>query len=522
MSSLGERVAALGQATTAATGRVDAELTAAAADVVRRAGERIAFSGDHTVVALAGATGSGKSSLFNAITGTQLAEVAVRRPTTSRAMGVAWGNELPHDLLDWLDIPRRHLIASGPGEFSSLVLLDLPDHDSTEASHRLAVDRLVTFVDALIWVVDPEKYADAALHERYLAPLAPYAEVMMVVLNQSDRLSPEDLDRCLTDLRRLLDAQGLRATPLMTASALRGTGVPELRDLLARTAATKRASVRRLATDVNVLGRRLSDALGPRRAPRVNQRASDALVDSLGEAGGVPVVVDAARKAWVKRGTAATTWPLVGWLGRLRPDPLKRLGLERGEAARTSLPRPGAVSQARLDRSLRVVAEAASSGLPQGWADAVAAAARSRTATLPDSLDAAIAGTDLRVQTGSWWWTACTVLQWLLLLAVLGGLGWLFANPVLALIGLPPLPVVLWYQVPAPFWLLGGGLVGGVLLAVLGRAFVGLGANSKARAAGRSLRAAVAGVAETEVLEPVRAELERYQTAVTAVRTALG
>jgi GTP-binding protein EngB required for normal cell division len=364
VSTLGERIAALGEAATAAEGRVDADITTAAAEVVRRAGERVAFSGDHTVVALAGATGSGKSSLFNAITGTQLAEATVRRPTTSRAMGVAWGSEMPHDLLDWLDIPRRHLIASGPGEFSSLVLLDLPDHDSTEASHQLAVDRLVRVVDSLIWVVDPEKYADAALHERYLAPLAPYAEVMMVVLNQSDRLSPEDLDCCVTDLRRLLDAEGLRATPLMTASALRGVGVPELRELLARTAATKRASVRRIAADVAVVGRRLSDALGPRRTPRLNQRATDTLVDSLGEAAGVPVVVDAARKAWVKRGTAATTWPLVGWLGRLRADPLKRLGLERGEAARTSLPRPGAVARARLDRSLRVVAEAATAGRP--------------------------------------------------------------------------------------------------------------------------------------------------------------
>jgi GTP-binding protein EngB required for normal cell division len=521
VSTLGERIAALGEAATAAEGRVDADITTAAAEVVRRAGERVAFSGDHTVVALAGATGSGKSSLFNAITGTQLAEATVRRPTTSRAMGVAWGSEMPHDLLDWLDIPRRHLIASGPGEFSSLVLLDLPDHDSTEASHQLAVDRLVRVVDSLIWVVDPEKYADAALHERYLAPLAPYAEVMMVVLNQSDRLSPEDLDCCVTDLRRLLDAEGLRATPLMTASALRGVGVPELRELLARTAATKRASVRRIAADVAVVGRRLSDALGPRRTPRLNQRATDTLVDSLGEAAGVPVVVDAARKAWVKRGTAATTWPLVGWLGRLRADPLKRLGLERGEAARTSLPRPGAVARARLDRSLRVVPEAASAGLPQGWADALAAAARSRTPTLPDSLDAAVAGTDLRVEGGSWWWTAFRVLQWLLLLALVVGLGWLFANPLLGLAGLPPAPAVLWGSVPAQFWLLGGGLLGGVLLAVLGRAFVGLGANAKARSAGRSLRSAVAGVAETEVLEPVRDELERYRTAVDAVRTAL-
>ena len=37
----------------------------------------------------------------------------------------------------------------------------------------MEVDRLVQLVDMLIWVVDPQKYADAALHDRYLIPLAP-------------------------------------------------------------------------------------------------------------------------------------------------------------------------------------------------------------------------------------------------------------------------------------------------------------------------------------------------------------
>ena len=69
------------------------------------------------------------------------------------------------------------------------MLLDLPDHDSTELSHRLEVDRLVQLVDVLVWVVDPQKYADAALHDRYLKPLAGHADVMMVVLNQADRLT---------------------------------------------------------------------------------------------------------------------------------------------------------------------------------------------------------------------------------------------------------------------------------------------------------------------------------------------
>ena len=44
----------------------------------------------------------------------------------------------------------------------------------------------------LVWVLDPQKYADAAVHDRYLRPLAGHGEVMLVVLNQVDRLAPAD------------------------------------------------------------------------------------------------------------------------------------------------------------------------------------------------------------------------------------------------------------------------------------------------------------------------------------------
>ena len=526
---LAKRVRALGEAVEAASGRSDARLVAKAKAVVARAGERVALSGSYTVVAFAGATGSGKSSLFNAITETELARVAVRRPTTSKPLAVSWGTELPHELLDWLDVTKRHLVPSGPSEFSDLVLLDLPDHDSTELSHRLTVDRLVELVDALIWVVDPQKYADAALHDGYLKRLAPYADVMMVVLNQSDRLPPAELDRCLSDLRRLLDSEGLRATPIMATSALRGAGVPELRTALARTVANKQAMIRRLAADVSVTAGDLAADLGASAEPEIDSRVRRQLVSVLGDAAGVPVVVDGVRRAWRKRGTTATGWPFVTWIARLRPDPLRklRLDLPKGEHSptevnRTSLPKATSVQRARVDQALRELVDVASDGLPRGWLLAVKAAAQGNEELLLDDLDRAIAGADLTVRKGTWWWGLFGLLQWLLIAAVIAGAAWLFSGPVLLSMGLPPLPTVLWYSIPAGTWLLVGGLLGGVLLAVLGRAFVEIGANSHARAAQRSLDEAVADVATSGVLAPVEAELARYATTRKALRTALG
>ena len=534
-TGLGERVAALRRAVDAAAGRGDAEVLAEADEVVRRAGERVAFDGEFTVVALAGATGSGKSSLFNAVTGTELAQTAVRRPTTSKAMGVAWGSSLPHELLDWLDIPRRHLIAAPPDDpLAKLVLLDLPDHDSTELSHRHAVDALVERVDALVWVVDPQKYADGALHDRYLKPLAPYADLMLVLLNQADRLRPEELDHCVTDLRRLLDSEGLRSTPVMVTSAVRGTGIPELHAMLARTVADKQASVRRLQTDVAVAAARLADDLGAggrspgrsRSAGHLSKEARADLSAALAEAAGVPTVVEGVFKAWMKRGKAATGWPFLSWIGRLRPDPLKRLRLElpagSAEIGRTALPKATPVQQARVEGALRSLTDAASAGLPKGWTRAVSQAAHTNQARLPARLDTAIAATDLRTRRGSWWWGVFLLLQWILVAAVLTGGLWHLYSWLGPLWRLPQLPEAVWRGTPVPTWLLGGGVLGGLLLALLGRIFVRIGAGWRARTAEKSLRAAIAAVTAEQVIGPVQAELDRYATAVEAVTEARG
>ena len=99
-------------------------------------------------------------------------------------------------------------------EMEGVVLLDLPDHDSTEVSHHLEVDRLVKLADLLVWVLDPQKYADAAIHDRYLAPLASHAGVMLVVLNHIDTVPA---DRREGDARR-------RPPPARPRRAARGPG----------------------------------------------------------------------------------------------------------------------------------------------------------------------------------------------------------------------------------------------------------------------------------------------------------
>ncbi|MCP4083987.1 MAG: ABC transporter [Actinomycetia bacterium] len=109
-----------------------------------------------TVVALAGPTGAGKSSLFNALCGADISTTGVRRPTTGAVHGCVWGDGA-ESLLNWLGVTHRHHLPAGDSGLDGLVLLDLPDFDSTATAHRVEVDRLVELVDLLVWVIDPQK-----------------------------------------------------------------------------------------------------------------------------------------------------------------------------------------------------------------------------------------------------------------------------------------------------------------------------------------------------------------------------
>jgi GTP-binding protein EngB required for normal cell division len=531
-----DHLRALSEAVELCEGRVDLAVLDDARRVVDQADRRLAISGSATVVALAGATGSGKSSIFNVLSGTTLATVGVRRPTTAHAMACSWGQESAEDLLDWLQIPRRHALeadSSMAAALDGLVLLDLPDHDSTEVDHRMEVDRLVQLVDMLVWVVDPQKYADAAIHDRYLKPLAQHADVMLIILNQVDKLSMSQREQCLKDLRRLLTSEGLAKVPVMAVSAATGEGIDGLRETLAKQVAEKQAAALRLAADVSVAAAKLSEASGTTKVTPLTQSSINQLTTQVAIAAGVPVVTEAVGNAWRLRGGLATGWPVLAWVAKFKPDPLRRLHLDRlgvgrrrqeidpSGVGRTSLPATSGVQKARVDTAVRTLADQAAQGLTRGWADEIKRAARSAEDALPDRVDRAIATTDLDLAKHRRWWQLIRVLQWLLVAAVIVGLGWLAVSFVLAYFQLPPLPDVLWWEVPAPTVLAIGGVLAGLFVAGLARIGVEVGARRRAAKARQSLRAAIARVTGELVIDPVKVEQERYERARLALQRLL-
>ena len=540
-SDVARRIDGLSAAVEASRGRIDDEILAPAEMLSSRAGERLRLSGEHTIVALAGATGSGKSSLFNSLTDLELAGVGVRRPTTSWALACAWGPDGAEGLLEWMGIPPRHQVSrlsmldrsAEDTRLDGLVLLDLPDHDSTEVSHHLEMDRLVKYADLLVWVLDPQKYADAAIHDRYIRPMAAYSDVTLVVLNQIDRIPYEQRDRTLEDVKRILADEGLPDVGVVGVSATRGDGIDDLKRELAGRIRAKSAARSKLAADISAATDVIAQVGGTSVVPGISPADREALDEALVNCAGVPQIVDAIAASTRRRAVLRTGWPIARWIGRLRHDPMKELGLDEdlstAALARSAVPHAEHVQRAEAELAIRDLADKASVGLERPWREAVRLASSPPDEDIVGELDRAIVETRVGADKPALWWRVAQVVQWLAFLTMLVGLGWLAAQAVehyVSGVSLPDLKDVVGRKdvagVPMAAVVAGGAALFGIVLGLISRLFARLSGRRKANRADRLLRAAIDSVVEQRVIAPVRAELDSYDVYRRGIIAAIG
>lgn len=512
---------------------------------IAKTATRTSLVGGRTVVAFAGATGSGKSSLFNVLAGAEVAQVGARRPTTSKPTAAVWGTESSSAVLDWLMVGARYLVderpsgatvpdldpadqeAAGPVlssavELDGLVLLDLPDFDSQTTAHRAEADRVLDLVDVFIWVTDPQKYADARLHEDYIAKLSAHDAITITVLNQADRLRPDALADCRADLLRLLSADGVADPEVLATSATDGTGVLDLRARISAVVAGRNAAVQRLDSDLRSAAHLLRSSVADEE-PSLDSLADTTLVDALSRAAGIPVILDAVERDYRRQTRLLTGWPVTRWASALRPARLKRLGLNKDRSGpgaismsdvrsvlgRSSLPPATPAARAAVALATRELGDRAGRELPQPWTDAVTDAAMPPGEDLGDALDQAVVGTSLRVR-DPLWWTAFGFLQWVFAVTAAVGAGWLIVLFVLGWLQLPAeSPTV--GSLPYPFLLLAGGLLIGLLMSLLTGAMGRLGGRRRKVKVAARLRDSVAQVARDRLVAPVQEILDRHR-----------
>lgn len=572
-NALGRRVVALRRLVDLSRTRLPRRLLAEADRVLDAADARERLSRRYTTVAIAGATGSGKSSLFNALAGTRLSQAGMRRPTTATPVACSWeapGAGSSDALLDRLGIPpsmrrlmrpesdwRGRIDEAARSELEGLVLIDMPDHDSAAEGHREQVERLLRLVDAVVWVVDPEKYADAVLHERYLRPLAGYAEVTFIVLNQTDRLPGDATGTVLHDLRRLLDEDGMALSEhgepgarVLATSALVGEGIDELRAELAGFVSARRAAALRLSADLDMVVERLRPVYTSPETPTgggapvgLTEDVREEFFVQLARAAGAVSAGRAAERSWLRRAERACGTP---W-SRLRrrheerrtrketppdahpvgPDdgydfePDGADGAEGfGEAAAPAGPSAGAhprVARPAVAHAVRTVVDQAAAGLPEAWRRSVRDAAWRGASGLPEALDEALregaeAGGRADGSDGAaagpaapprrpFWWNLALAGQAVLFVLLLAGAGAVAG----AALGVRVVPE--W----AGAALFAVGALGGSVLAWGCRRAARGPAAEHGRLEELRLRRLVAGCGQVHVLEPVAAELLRYR-----------
>ncbi|SER68060.1 GTPase Era [Corynebacterium cystitidis DSM 20524] len=166
-----------------------------------------------------GSTGSGKSTLVNAIVGKQVTTAGVIRPTTRQPVLVAnpadqeWFNS-PHVLPG---LAREQGAPAANAEATSLrvtttdsldqglALLDAPDFDSIDDKNRALASQLLAAADLWVFVTTPARYADQLVWN-FLNDAAGRNIEVIVILNRVDE---DSMATVPDDLRRMMEQAGL-------------------------------------------------------------------------------------------------------------------------------------------------------------------------------------------------------------------------------------------------------------------------------------------------------------------------
>ena len=211
-------------------------------------------AGAPLVVVVLGSTGSGKSSLFNALAGRDVSPSGILRPTTRRPVALAHPDDADAELLPGLAERDALELVLDPAIGRGLVLVDAPDFDSVELANRALAVELLEAADLVIFVTTATRYADEVpwtILERARQRGVP----LLAVLNRLPA-DAEDADAIVADHAKMLQRGqladsgafgALEVVPVAEGAlepgrdALAADAVAPIRDALARLTADETA-----------------------------------------------------------------------------------------------------------------------------------------------------------------------------------------------------------------------------------------------------------------------------------------
>ncbi|MFC5280409.1 GTPase [Arcanobacterium canis] len=520
MTCVAEGIGALRSALDAGESFLPQEIIDEASKVLELSVARTHVGEDVCVIAFAGSTGSGKSSLVNALAGEELVRVAPLRPTTSEPMAVM--NVHEPALLDWLDIRRRHVSAQLGERFSvngKIMLVDLPDIDSIQIENQSKAHAIIERADVTVWVLDPQKYADAVVHEDYLSQLREHSEALVIVLNKVDLLNPDERQYVENDVARLIadDGVSVRVLPVSVAS---GEGLAELSQLLGTKVEAADVQRTKIAADLRMMSKRISATLvadhGKYELAPMPSFAP--VAHAVAQASGAESVARAAGGSYRVRGRSRTSWWFTRWVHQRR-DPLKvlRLDTPAGKVAPTTglIPSPGYLAAAEGEG--RRFCIRATEGMPRMWARRVQTQGQQHVQQFLSRIDPLLASVNVERDRTPIWWHIANVMQWLFALVAIIGYLWLglkIFGPTLGLFLPDPARVGI-FEVPLLMCIF--AMLGGLIVSACCVLFVRRGAAKVERRVRTRIENAVLRASEDGVLEPLVHERHVYEGFVDAM-----
>lgn len=305
-----------------------------------------------TVIAVAGPSGTGKSTVVNTLARrNSLVPTGMHRPTTTELVAYVDAEVTAAPFLELSGIPRSvsvefcttrsnplrdslgmvgegHQVRSALTQCGHPIVVEVPD-TLLVPELTSAASQVLETADLILWTTDSQKYADAAFHSRISAfPRHPNS---YFVLTHTEGLTESQLQTLNQGLAAIAERIGV-SPEILQISLYDESSLARFRETVAELSHApearwrgEQAAIHHAATK---LGQDLElDVTGelstqPVQAPSVASPPSPAetkLVDQVTQVSGLSAVEANFSKQYLRAGGFWTLWPVLNWLAGIKP-----------------------------------------------------------------------------------------------------------------------------------------------------------------------------------------------------------